>query len=150
MIVYISGPITGKTREEVQESFRTAENDLRRAYSDEADGGRLWVINPADIAEWGLSWQTYMQIATSILQSGEIDGIYMRKGWRISRGARIEHEIAKHEGIQIGYQDPRDDILAERAARPYDAMGDDVGSGAGDSWYRENFVEKYNDQEVAR
>ena len=153
MNIYISGPITGRTPEEVQAAFGTAAEMMR------AEG--FTAINPADISGWGLSWTTYMHIAREILISGEIDAVYMLEGWEGSRGAKLEREWAlsmgkpvyheekaKRRGTAARYyeRERRAQVLKDRAERPYDAMGDDQGrGGTADDWYRENFVEKYDD-----
>lgn len=139
MNIYISGPITGRTPEEVQTAFGLAAEMIR------AEG--FTAINPADISGWRLSWTTYMHIAREILISGEIDAVYMLEGWEGSRGATLERKWALSMGKPVYYErERRAQVLKDRAARPYDAMGDDQGrGGTADDWYRENFVEKYDD-----
>lgn len=100
MKIYISGPITGKTRPELISSFGIIQNRL-------TDAGHS-VVNPVDISHWGLSWETYMRIAISILESKEVDALIMLKGWMDSRGSVIERQWAITHGIPILYQDPRD------------------------------------------
>lgn len=149
--MYIAGPISGHDPEIVKHRFKIAALELKILDIDP--------INPTDMSGWGLSWEAYMIIAEAILlRSGEIDGILMLEGWEDSQGAKIEHTWAELNKIPIYYE--KDGILEattlkERAERPYDAMGDDQGRGGsaetkiedpGDTWYRENFVEKYDDR----
>ena len=49
-----------------------------------------------------LTWKEYMQIDLRALRL--CDSIYMMKGWRNSRGARIEHWFAKRIGLKVYYQ----------------------------------------------
>lgn len=132
MNIYISGPITGRTPEEVQAAFGAAADMIQ------AEGNMP--INPADISGWGLPWVVYMHIAREILISGEIDAVYMLEGWEGSRGARLEREWALSMGIPVYYEE-------KTKAKIQDP---------GDTWYRENFVEKHDDagdgipREVAR
>lgn len=63
MRVYISGPITGKSREEVETTFFRAEMKLRSAGHE--------VINPAKIEHWKLPWKDYMLIAEIIIRGGK-------------------------------------------------------------------------------
>lgn len=99
MRIYISGPITGK--EKYREEFGKAA-ELIRENGHEA-------INLAECSEWGLSWDGYMQIAKAVLNSGEVDAIYMLRGWDKSAGAARERFMASCNGIQIAYQDAADE-----------------------------------------
>lgn len=95
MRVYISGPITGHERTLVRERFADAAAFmLKRGHS---------VINPMDIAGWGLSWRVYMAIAKVILASKEIDVIYMMPGWSWSKGCKLELKWAKEYGIPVKF-----------------------------------------------
>ena len=69
MRIYISGPITGKSREEVGMTFFRAEMKLR------SEGHE--VINPAEINHWELPWEDYMLIAEIILRRGNIDQVHV-------------------------------------------------------------------------
>lgn len=97
MNIYISGPITGKTRPELISSFGVMADRIR-------DAGHN-PIDPTDTSHWGLGWKTYMQIAIEILTSGEIDAVYMLRGWEDSTGASLEHKWAKRLSIPVYYQE---------------------------------------------
>lgn len=97
MRVYISGPITGKSREEVETTFFGVEMELR-------DKGHE-VINPAKIEHWKLPWEDYMLIAEIILRRGNIDQIYVLRGYEKSKGSLIEIGWAKLLGIPVVYQE---------------------------------------------
>lgn len=97
MNVYISGPISGENRWETRTKFYNV-------WSDAYEAGCGTIVDPTDISEWALSWETYMRIATTVIESGEIDLMVMLNGWEQSRGATIEHLWAKNHGVRIAYQ----------------------------------------------
>jgi len=122
MKIYIAGPISALSPDEVNCRFGSAAAELR-------DLGHS-VVNPVDMSGWGLSWETYMCLTLEILRSDEIDAVYMLKDWGLSEGARTERSVAKIKKIPIYYEtDGWSQKLKERAERPYDAMGDDQGRG---------------------
>lgn len=121
MRIYISGPITGRTPEEVQAAFGAAADMIK------AEGNTP--INPAGISGWELPWADYMTIAEIVLTRGKIDAVYMLEGWGGSRGARLERMWALSMGKPVYYEE-------KTKAKIQDP---------GDTWYRENFVEKYDD-----
>lgn len=100
MKIYISGPISGQDRIRTMDRFYNTARIIQEA------GHKA--INPIDIADWGLDWSTYMQIAFDILQSGEIDVVYMLSGWEESTGASLERYLAIIKGIPVEYQSAED------------------------------------------
>lgn len=88
--VYISGAITGVL--DYADKFNKAEQELRSLGFD--------VFNPCNmgIVE-GFSWADYMKKDIAMLM--ECDYIYPLKGWRKSRGAKIEMKLAKKLGIEV-------------------------------------------------
>ncbi len=97
MRVYISGPITKANGEQIMNFYRTQR---------EIESRNHIAVNPHWMALWSLSWDTYMAIAQTIINSGDIDAILMLKGWRASKGACIEKVWADARGIPVYYQDP--------------------------------------------
>lgn len=95
MKIYISGPITGHPLNEVIRSFSEAEERLQEQGYD--------TVNPLHN---GLpatsSWEAHMRADLKLLL--ECDSIYLLKGFRSSKGAMIEFELAKHLGYNITYQ----------------------------------------------
>ena len=59
-------------------------------------------INPVKNAPGGQTWEYYLR--NDIIKLMCCDSIYMLKGWRSSRGARLEHYIAKKLGFKIIYE----------------------------------------------
>ena len=82
MILYLSGPITGKP--DYRLKFAEAEKKLR-------DAGHI-VLNPAVLPEGLKQYAHYMQIGYSMLLAA--DGIVMLPGWKESRGAAQEFRWA--------------------------------------------------------
>ena len=97
MRIYISGPITNATNEQ-KTNFYQVERKIDRL--------KHIAVNPHLMALWAFSWDTYMAIAQTILNSGDIDAVVMLKGWKQSRGACIEKVWADARGIPVYYQDP--------------------------------------------
>lgn len=101
--VYLSGPISGRSRLDVASRFRAAAVDVAHRLAESGESAQI--VSPADMSSWGLSWEAYMEIAETILRSEEIDVIYMMAGWLASRGAVREHTWASLEGIEIIYEE---------------------------------------------
>lgn len=104
-MIYISGRITGN--ENWRFDFQKAENYLiSKGYEDE-------IVNPLDldkIAELNCkklnkvpTYKDYMITDIDYL-SNYCDRIYMLRGWWRSKGARLEHHIARVLGMKIIYQ----------------------------------------------
>ena len=103
--IYISGRITGLNPKEYIYNFRQREIKLRceRIKS----GYRKYdiVINPLNITPlfWIKSWFFFM--VSDIFQLVVFcNSIYMLKNWKQSRGAKIEHFIAKLLKYTIRYE----------------------------------------------
>ena len=105
MRIYLSGPITGKSRAEIDASFFRKAAELENTCNE--------VYNPAQISCAGLRWETYMNVAVAILSSGDLDAIYMLKGWEKSEGARVEHAITRGAGLEIIYEEGGVEELTE-------------------------------------
>lgn len=61
------------------------------------------VFNPACLPESPeITKEQYMDIDLAIVRS--CDAIYMLKGWKLSKGAFLEHAYAEYLGIEIIYQ----------------------------------------------
>jgi nucleoside 2-deoxyribosyltransferase len=99
-IVYIAGPVTGYENEN-REAFFSTERKLV------AEGCR--VINPARISDKVrekkplATWPDFMREDLKYLL--KCDSVYMLIGWKKSRGARIEHFLAKILEMKIVYQE---------------------------------------------
>ena len=85
-----------KTKERInayyREHFRAAEEKLRSL--------GMKVFNPAKFeADPGKTWEDYMR--KDIAELMRCKAIYLLKGWKKSRGARIEYTIAKELGYMV-------------------------------------------------
>lgn len=92
MHIYISGKVSGTT--DFYKRFEEAESYLSKL-------GYV-PINPVKNAPSYQTWEYYMR--NDIIKLMCCDSIYMLKGWRRSRGARLEHHIAKKLGFKIIYE----------------------------------------------
>lgn len=90
--VYISGPITGLSFEKVEQAFNDAEIRLQEEGYE--------VVNPL---ENGLtkdhSWREHMKADIKLLM--ECNTIYLLKGYRTSKGAMVEYDLARILGYDI-------------------------------------------------
>lgn len=99
-MIYISGRITGNKH--WKEDFQKAEDYLKVRYKGK-------IINPLQLDKesqeiWGKN-PTYAQyMVHDIHELIFCNTIYMLRGWRRSKGARLEHHIAKVLGLKIIYQ----------------------------------------------
>lgn len=88
--VYISGSITKDS--DYRAHFRTAEEKLWEM--------GMKVFNPAKFeADPNKTWEDYMR--KDITELMTCRAIYLLKGWRKSKGARLEYRIAKALGMII-------------------------------------------------
>lgn len=95
MKIYISGKITGTS--DYMDRFAKAEKKLQRHGHE--------VVNPAkECANMpNLSWEEYMKHDVTLLMG--CDAIYMLDGWRQSRGACLERELALNLKLTVLYGD---------------------------------------------
>ena len=101
--IYISGPISGRTREEYMRHFREAEDYLR--------GEGLTPVNPTRflLCKWygllerivGGKTAYCTVLIYDLWQMLRCQGVYMLDGWTMSRGAYIEHDVAKRFDMPI-------------------------------------------------
>ena len=96
MRIYISGQITGLKVAKAVAMFEIAEHDLaRRGHKP---------VNPMTLThDHDQSWEQFMLVDIAALF--KCDAIYMLSNWSESKGAKIEHDIARHCGKKIFYAD---------------------------------------------
>jgi len=96
--IFISGKITGLSREEAGDNFYNVEAKFR------AEGHECFnPIRMADKVGWNLPYNYYM--SECLKELPYCDAIYMIKNWRESRGAKIEYMVAKQLGLDIMYEE---------------------------------------------
>ncbi|OHB72387.1 MAG: hypothetical protein A2W17_04500 [Planctomycetes bacterium RBG_16_41_13] len=94
--IYISGQITGLPIEKARYLFEQAESFLYNSIK--ADP-----YNPMKFSNCAWSkWEDVMKFDIKYLMACE--GIYMLRNWKESKGAILEHHIAKELGYLIIYQ----------------------------------------------
>lgn len=105
--IYISGPMTGLTREQQLERFMLAETMLRHnGYKKIINPVRMWVSRP-----WIFRILGYrLTLLYDLFQLTRCQRIYKMPGWRKSRGAQIESCVAYHFG-QYTLTKPLRDII---------------------------------------
>lgn len=101
-VLYISGPITptpenpAPYEEKVADAMRVAERWYRKGYTLIVPHRNNWHME-------GMSWDDYMACDLELLR--RCDGIVMMQRWELSRGAKIEHALAKELRLVILYDD---------------------------------------------
>ncbi|WP_313073260.1 DUF4406 domain-containing protein [Melaminivora sp.] len=115
MRVYIAGPMTGLP-ESNYPAFHAAAAHLRaRGFN---------VENPAEngLPACGGTWLGWMRLA--VAQLARCDAIYLLPGWKESRGAQVEHQLARGLGLWVMYP-PR---AAQPRAEPLQAATAEVAA----------------------
>lgn len=93
--VYISGAISALPHNDAKEMFRSTEDYLY--------GQGFDVVDPFDNGlDKNEPWENHMRVDLAMLL--DCDCVYMLKGWRSSKGARLEHLVASSLGMEILYQ----------------------------------------------
>ena len=88
--VYLSGPMSGLAKLN-RDNFYRVEKHLKKIY-------KCNVWNPAKLPE-GLTYEDYMRQDIAALVNADI--IVMLVGWRQSRGAKVELQVATVCGLRI-------------------------------------------------
>lgn len=91
-IVYISGAITGTL--DYMERFGAAEKTLKYWGYKPINPAKINSKLPADT-----TWSGYMRSSIKLLMKA--DAIYMIRGWKKSKGAVLEHTIARALGMEV-------------------------------------------------
>jgi len=87
--IYIAGKVTGDP--DYRDKFLDAENKLFDA--------RYEPLNPTSFIKNNCEWKKARRIAISLMLKG--DGVATLKGWKYSKGAKIEVKIARMVGIPV-------------------------------------------------
>lgn len=111
-VVYISGQITGLNPSMCKNIFSNAEKKLTKKCSLFASHGEkpaqiglfTKAINPLKLPVLFKNWYSRMVIDLFYLFF-VADSIFMLTNWKESRGAKIEHKVAKFFNKSIYYED---------------------------------------------
>lgn len=98
--IYLSGPITGRQKDEYRLHFATVESNIRGRAC--ANGLEFSFFNPTSLRLDHLEapkWSDYMK--SCIAELITCDGVAVLAGWQCSRGSRIELMVADALGIPI-------------------------------------------------
>lgn len=104
-IIYISGPYSGETEEEIQANIAAAEKVAREM----AEKGFFFIcphLNSAGMHTMDVPIEFWYKMDFEILS--RCDAIYMMKHWNKSRGARDELVYAYSKGIEIFFEGDND------------------------------------------
>ncbi len=116
MRIYISGKITGLPLHEAMAMFQSAEEFLQKKQKMSGLPETVECVNPFE-QDHGIAeemarfpetfsmhevWAKYMEVDLGALLN--CDAVYMLKNWGGSKGARIEHAIAKELGLTVEYE----------------------------------------------
>ena len=96
-LLYLSGPMTG-VPEFNAPLFRSVAGELRR------QGYRVFVPHDLSKHDQSLPWALYMRWAIRALM--DCDEIVMLPGWKESKGAMLEYQIASALGMPIRHWTP--------------------------------------------
>ena len=91
MRLYVSGPITHMP--ELNKPVFTAVSASLRSVGHQ-------VVNPHEIGEQMLPWESYLRAALIAMLTGA-DAIALLSGWERSRGATLEHHVATTLGWEV-------------------------------------------------
>lgn len=94
MTIYLSGRITGNPN--YVQDFERAERQINFLHCE--------VVNPVKVSPYdeNKSWSDYMKDDLKAML--DCDAIYMLKGWKRSKGARLERKLARRLNITVFYE----------------------------------------------
>ena len=96
---YVSGKITGLDPAVVESTFHKA--SMVVSSLGHSPVSPVTVCRNMDHSK--ATWKDYMMKDIDVLF--DCQHIYMMRGWKDSRGARVEHAIAKELGMEIIYEE---------------------------------------------
>lgn len=100
--IYLSGPISGRPPGVVDMHFRKV--SWRLVDEAEKRHQKVQIISPTVLSYMELEWDSYMQIARTIIKDKTIDAVCLLKGWEKSAGCILELMWAKTAGLPIIYE----------------------------------------------
>lgn len=91
MKIYIAGKITGEKQGDVFTKFNTAAFQIKRKGHE--------VVNPLELCSGTWSWEECMKVCLEHLIT--CDAIFILSDWMLSKGARLEYEVATGLGMPV-------------------------------------------------
>ena len=89
MIIYISGPITGRRPAECEMKFNKAEREIRKRGHTPINPWKIGKLLPVTFEH-----EDYLEVDLTILK--KCDGLLLLEGWQDSIGCRIEEEFVRN------------------------------------------------------
>lgn len=111
-LVYVSGPITGRSEQEWKLHFGLVADGLRKK--------GFVPVSPADIGDeleahclaehpgFYPAWKDYL--LADLKRLADCNAIIMLKGWWDSKGAHIEHDFAEGAGIDVWFEEELEEM----------------------------------------
>lgn len=65
---------------------------------------KVKIVSPTTMSHMELAWDSYMQMARTIIKDPSIDAICLLKGWEKSAGCILELMWARAAGLPIIYE----------------------------------------------
>lgn len=96
MKVYIAGKITGLSVPEYRAKFNACKEKVKKIYPNAE------IVTPIDLCPDDMSWGDSMEICLNEIK--KCNTIYMMNDWQDSKGATVEHIVAKILDINIEYE----------------------------------------------
>lgn len=94
MNIYISGPITGRSKLDCSIAFTMAEANIGYLGHEAINPWKVSALLPV------LDHEQYMNIDLEIIKNAA-DAVYFMEGWKASEGCNIEYEFCQVNGIPI-------------------------------------------------
>lgn len=95
--VYVSGPLSAATDEGLQ-----ANKQRMRAAQAALESSGYTVVCPLDNGlHESAKWEEHMRADIRLMLADDVDTVAMLDGWGDSRGACMEHDIARRLGLRV-------------------------------------------------
>lgn len=95
--VYLAGPMTGLPDHNFP-AFHAAAAVLRARGHDVVNPAE---VNAANVGKW--TWEQFMRVDIGLLVT--CDSVVLLPGWKASKGATLEHQIAAALGMPVEFAD---------------------------------------------
>lgn len=104
-MIYLSGALTSYAPRQVDKEREEQEN--LRIFAEKVAMLRalgLHVYSPCEDELRGKTWEQYLAKDIKFIYDNRPEKFFFMKGWEKSKGARLEHEIAKNMGAKLIYE----------------------------------------------
>lgn len=103
--IMISQPMSGRSEEEILETKQKAETFLRKLGYEVVDTYFVdkW-CDPDRMTARGVRNIPLCFLARSLEKMSECDAVFFCKGWKQTRGCRVEYEAAEAYGLEVVFE----------------------------------------------